>query len=86
MSHDLTLAEVLAAWQRRQRPPETLRGCTVEAVAVTDSGFVVRYRTVRGGVRSAVLRAVIAVPALYAGWYGTLVVANGVIMSAEEAA
>jgi hypothetical protein len=73
MSHDLTLAEVRAAWLTRRRAappqPEILRGVTVERV----------------GPREALLRAGGDTPALYAGWYGTLTVEQGVIVRAEEA-
>jgi hypothetical protein len=89
MSHDLTLAEVRAAWLTRRRAappqPEILRGVTVERVALATGGYVVRYRTVRGGPREALLRAGGDTPALYAGWYGTLTVEQGVIVRAEEA-
>jgi hypothetical protein len=86
----LTLEEVRAAWltKKKEASPqsETLRGCTVEEVALVASGWLVRYRTVRGGPRTALLRSGEGVAPLRAGWYGTLRVAGGVILGAEEAA
>lgn len=85
MTHNLTLDEVRRAYAKRHAL-ETLRGCTVEEVALVASGWLVRYRTVRGGARTALLRGGEGVPPLRAGWYGTLRVAGGVILGAEEAA
>jgi hypothetical protein len=49
----LTLDECRAAWRAQ---PETLRGCTVEAVSQAADGWRVRYRAAQGGPRVAVLR------------------------------
>jgi hypothetical protein len=74
-------------WRAQQRATEPEKVyATILGVRVAEDGFTVRYRNGRGTEAEATLPAGEQVPALRQGWYGVLVIWQGAIITAEEAA